>query len=92
MPLTLSANLALQGAASYRLSRQIVFNGDSQRELSVVGVWRIDERSSWRLSASNLLGQTQRDTARYRDGASGLTTLTATPTWATFRLAFESKL
>jgi len=92
LPLTVSANLTIQGGARSRLSERISGDGSTQRELNLVGVWRVDAKSSWRLSASNLLAQRHHDGARYIDGLSGLSTLTTTPTWTTFRLAYEAKL
>jgi hypothetical protein len=91
LPLTLSANLTVQGGGRSLVARAITVDGGSQRELNLVGVWRLDARSSWRLSLTNLLAQEHGDAARYRDGQSGLSTLTATPTSTTIRLAFESK-
>ena len=92
LPLTLSANLTVQGGGHARLERAITVDSSSQRELNMVAVWRLDARSSWRLSMTNLLAQQHNDRASYSNGLGGLSTLTATPTWSTFRLAFESKL
>ena len=92
LPLTLSANLTVQGGGHARLERAITVDSSSQRELNMVAVWRLDAHSSWRLSMTNLLAQQHNDRASYSNGLGGLSTLTATPTWSTFRLAFESKL
>ena len=92
LPLTVSASLSVQGGARSRLAERVTIDNGSQRDLTFSAVWRIDGRSSWRLAGSNLLAGRHHETARYRDGRAGLTTLTATPTWATVRLAYESKL
>ena len=92
LPLTLSANLTIQGGARSRYAERIINTGATQRELNLAAVWKVDARSSWRLSASNLLAQTNDSSAEYRDGAGSLRGLTATPTWATVRVAYERKL
>ncbi|MDB5962267.1 MAG: TonB-dependent receptor [Massilia sp.] len=91
-PLTLSANLTIQGGAQSRYAERILVTGATQRELNLAALWRVDARSSWRLSASNLLAQRNDSTAQFRDAAGSLRSLTATPTWTTLRLAYERKM
>lgn len=92
LPLTIGANFSVQGGARWRQSARVSVDNASQRDLSLVAQWRLEGGGSWRLSASNLLAQRHDSASRYRDGAGGLRTLTATPTWSTLRLAYEGKL
>lgn len=92
LPLTLSASLSIQGGARWRPSARIAIDNPAQRDLSLAALWRLDARSSWRLSASNLLARSGAAGARYAGAAGSLTIVTTTPSWATFRLAFETKL
>ncbi|WP_426193336.1 TonB-dependent receptor plug domain-containing protein [Massilia sp. DWR3-1-1] len=92
VPLTVSASLTIQGGTRSRLSERVLVDNTSVRELGLVGLWQLDARSSWRLSGANLLAQRHDSAARYSAGAAGLRTVTATPTWATFRLVYERRL
>ncbi|WP_426113297.1 TonB-dependent receptor plug domain-containing protein [Massilia sp. PWRC2] len=92
VPLSVGVNLAIQGGARTGQSERVSVDSGSGRDLSVTAVWRVDARSSWRLAAANLLAARHQESARYRDGLAGLTTLTSKPAWASIRLAYEIKL
>jgi outer membrane receptor protein involved in Fe transport len=92
LPLTLGASFSFQGGGPVRLSERTGAWSGVQRELGMYAVWRVDAQSQWRMSVANLLGQDHLALARFGDQYGSLQAMTATPTSATVRLAFEHKL
>lgn len=92
LPVTLGASFNFEGGGPARLSERIAAWAGAQRELALYGLWRIDARSQWRISAANLLGQDHLSLGSFGDRNGSLRMMTTTPTSATLRLAFEHKL
>jgi outer membrane receptor protein involved in Fe transport len=92
LPVTLGASFNFQGGGPARLSRRTSAWASVQRDLGIYAAWRMDAQSQWRMSVANLLGQDHVSLARFGDQYGSLQALTATPTSATVRLAFEHKL
>jgi outer membrane receptor protein involved in Fe transport len=92
LPLLLAASWNLQGGARSRFGDGTSFAGASSSDVNVSALWRVDARSSLRFSGANLLGRQREDVARYVGAQGGLMTVTGTPTWATLRIGFETKL
>ncbi|MFL6709492.1 MAG: hypothetical protein ACJ8HI_14925, partial [Massilia sp.] len=91
-PLLLAAGLNVQGGARSALPGGITLVGARQTDLNASALWRVDARSAWRLSVANLLGQRREELGRYAGAAGSLVAVTGTPTWATLRLVFETRL
>jgi outer membrane receptor protein involved in Fe transport len=91
LPVTFGASFNFQRGGPARLSERTTAWSGVQRELGMFAQWRVDGRSGWRLSVANLLGQDHLSRSGFGDQYGSLQALTATPTSATLRLAFEHK-
>ena len=92
LPLLLAASYTVQGGARSGLLGGVEVTGARQATLDASALWRIDARSAWRLSATNLAAQRRTDTARYLGPAGSLIAVTGTPTWPAVRLVMETRL
>lgn len=92
-PLTLGSNLGvITGGPVTSISHQS--GGVSvKRQLDAYGLWKVDGKTQWRLSLTNLLHQVQRYDMSYDGGADGRLSQTSLyPSYTAIRLALELKL
>jgi outer membrane receptor protein involved in Fe transport len=92
LPVTFGASFNFQGGGPARLSQRTDSWKGVQRDFGVYAVWRLDVCSQWRMSMANLLGRDHLSRSGFADRSGSVEAATATPTSATFRLAFEHKL
>jgi outer membrane receptor for ferrienterochelin and colicins len=91
LPVNFGASFTFQGGGPASLSERTTAWAGVQRELGMFALWRMDARSQWRMSVANLLGQDRLSRSGFVDQYGSLQVMTATPTSATLRLAFEHR-
>lgn len=91
-PLSVGASFTYQGGGPVRLSERLSAASSPKRELDLYALWKFDDRTRLRLSASNLLGQDRIEESRYRDQGGELHTTMATTARPTLRLSLERQL
>ena len=92
LPVTFGASMSFKGGGAARLSERTAAWAGVQRDVGMVALWRMAQNSQWRLSVANLLGQQHLALASFADRSGSVQSLSATPTAATLRLAFEHQL
>jgi outer membrane receptor for ferrienterochelin and colicin len=92
VPVQLAASWNVQGGVRTREFSHISRSGNPQSELNASVLWRVNARSAWRLSVANALGRRHDEAARFMGAGGSLTEFAQTPTWATVRVGFETKL
>lgn len=92
LPLTLGGNFGWQSGGAVRLSATQSASYSPKRVLDVYGLWKVDARSQWRFTGSNLLHQDYAVGASYFDARQRLHQLSVSPSYAVLRVAFEMKI
>jgi outer membrane receptor protein involved in Fe transport len=89
---TAGGNLNFQSGGPSRQSALVSFNTTPKRELDLYALWKLENKTQLRLSASNLLRQQSAETRTYTDTNGQLRRITLQPGTATLRLMLEHQL
>lgn len=92
LPVSLGANAGFTDGGTVALSANQLASSTARRQLDAYASWKVDARTQWRLTLSNLLQQDQVDDSVYVDANGQRRQLTVAPSDTVIRLALELKL
>ena len=91
-PLTLGGNLNFNPGYNTRTSEYQLLTVSQKRVIDLYGLWRVDARTAWRVSLSNLDPRTYRTGSLYNGPTVVESSLTQNRSWTNLQIMLEKKI
>lgn len=92
LPLTIGGNLNYNPGYNTRTSEYQLLTVSQKRVIDLYGLWRVDARTAWRVSLSNLDPRYYRTGSFYNGPSVVESSLTQNRTWTNLQIMLEKKL
>ena len=92
MPLTVGGNLNYNPGYDTRTSEYQLLTVSQKRVMDLYGLWRVDARTAWRLTLSNLNPRSYNTASQYINGRTIENATTQNRNWTNVQIMLEMKL
>ncbi|PIT76360.1 TonB-dependent siderophore receptor [Limnohabitans sp. B9-3] len=92
VPLTIGGNVNYNPGYTTRLSAEQLTTLSQKRVMDLYGLWRVDSKTAWRLTLSNLDPRNYNTGSGYRGNGVVENSLTQNRTWTNVQILLEKKL